>query len=137
MRVTQEKREQYLSSIGGKIVCQRKTKREFLKTISDDIDELLEQNPSADFDELQQNIGTPEEIANNFLENSSVAEIKKRTAFSAWLVTGVVAVVLFAVIFCSAVLIGQNNSDSNLVVISDSHGVTVNGEAVSVIPIEY
>lgn len=137
MRVAQEKREQYLSNIGEKIVCQKKTKHEFLKTISHDIDEILEQNPSADFDYLQQNIGTPEEIANNFLGNSSVSEIKKRTAFSAWLVTGVAAVVLFAMVFCSAVLIGQNSPDSNLVVMSDSHGVTVNDEPAAVIPMEY
>lgn len=67
MKVTEKERKIYMQEIKRNLVCDNKQRKKFLSSFSDNMDEYLNDNPDADFAQLQEDLGTPEEIANAFL----------------------------------------------------------------------
>ena len=102
MKVTEKERKIYMQEIKRNLVCDNKQRKKFLSSFSDNMDEYLNDNPDADFAQLQEDLGTPEEIANAFLENTSASNIKKRISFAKWIFASV-AVAL--VIYITAIII--------------------------------
>ncbi len=98
MQFTQRERKQYLKEIKRLLVCNAKQRKAFLKSFEDNIDEYLKDNPDADFSKIQKDMGTPQEIADGFLENASSSDIKKRMAFVKWIIAGVIIVTLMIVV---------------------------------------
>lgn len=94
MKVTEKERKIYMQEIKRNLVCDNKQRKKFLSSFSDNMDEYLNNNPDADFAQLQKDLGTPEEIANAFLENASASNVKKRISFVKWIIAGVAVVVL-------------------------------------------
>ncbi len=94
MKVTEKERRIYMQEIKRNLVCDNKQRKKFLSSFSDNMDEYLNDNPDADFAQLQEDLGTPEEIANAFLENTSASNIKKRMSFAKWIIVGIIVVVL-------------------------------------------
>ena len=80
MKLTNKERNNYISQIKKLLFCSSKDRKKFLKEFNDNIDDFLKDNPEASIDELQKAMGTPQEIADGFLGNTSTQDIKKRTS---------------------------------------------------------
>jgi len=112
MRITERERKQYLKQIKKLLVCKGSKKRKFLKSFDDNIEEYLKDNSDASYDELQKNMGTPQEIANGFLENESAVHIKRRTTIVKWVIIGIIASIIIYAVSMAVILI-QANSNTN------------------------
>lgn len=99
MRITERERKQYLNQIEKLLVCKGAQRKQFLNSFEDNMDEYLRDNPDADFAQLQKDMGTPQEIANAFLENEDASKIKKRMTFKKWIILGIVCVLIITVVF--------------------------------------
>ncbi|MDD6279788.1 MAG: DUF6120 family protein [Oscillospiraceae bacterium] len=111
MRVTQQERKQYLNQIKKLLVCKGSQRKKFLNSFADNMDEYLKDNPDADFAKLQEDMGTPQEIANAFLENEDASKIKKRMSFKKWIILGIVGVLIIAVVFFVCAFIDSYKSN--------------------------
>lgn len=98
MKVTEKERKKYIQEIKRNLVCNNEQRKKFLASFSDNMDEYLNDNPDADFAQLQKDLGTPEEIANAFLENASASNVKKRMSFVKWIIASVVVIVLSVIV---------------------------------------
>lgn len=89
MKITDRERKKYISEIQKLLVCSAKERRKFIRDFNSNIDDFVSDNPDADFSQLQKDMGTPQEIANAFLENESAFYIKKRVSFVKWIIIGI------------------------------------------------
>lgn len=112
MKVTEKERKIYMQEIKRNLVCDNKQRKKFLSSFSDNMDEYLNDNPDADFAQLQEDLGTPEEIANAFLENASASNVKKRMSFAKWIIAGVVVIVLSVIVTLVIEIIDAHNSNN-------------------------
>ena len=112
MKVTEKERRIYMQEIKRNLVCDNKQRKKFLSSFSDNMDEYLNDNPDADFAQLQEDLGTPEEIANAFLENASASNIKKRMSFVKWIVAGVTVALVIYITAIIIVIIDAHNSNN-------------------------
>lgn len=110
MRVTERERKQYLKEIQKQLVCSGKQRKQFLDAFSDNMDEYLKDNPDASLSDLQEAMGTPQEIAENFLANESPAHIKKRMGIVKWVIVGIVAALVIFIIYLTAILIDAHQA---------------------------
>lgn len=110
MRVTERERKQYLKEIQKQLVCSGKQRKQFLDAISYNMDEYLKDNPDASLSDLQEAMGTPQEIAENFLANESPAHIKKRMGIVKWVIVGIVAALVIFIIYLTAMLIDSHKA---------------------------
>ncbi len=94
MRITERERKQYLNQIKKLLVCKGNQRKQFLNSFEDNMDEYLRDNPDADFAQLEKDMGTPQEIANAFLENEDASKIKKRMSFKKWIIIAIIVVIL-------------------------------------------
>ncbi len=93
MVVTEQELNKYLKQIKKRLVCKGAQRKAFVASFEDNLEEYLKANPKADFAQLQNDMGTPEEIADAFLENESASRIKRCIVLSN-LVKSVIAVLL-------------------------------------------
>ncbi len=84
MPVTEKEKKQYLNNIEKQLVCKATQRKDFLNTFEDNIEAYLSDNPDADFEQLQNDMGTPQEIADSFLENESASTVKKKMSVAKW-----------------------------------------------------
>lgn len=117
MKVTEKERKKYMQEIKRNLVCNNEQRKKFLASFSDNLDEYLNDNPNADFTQLQKDLGTPEEIANAFLENASASNVKKQMSFVKWIILGVVVALS---IYITAIIITLIDAHIQ----HDSYGVT-------------
>lgn len=122
MRVTERERKQYLNQIKKLLVCKGTQRKQFLNSFADNMDEYLKDNPNADFAQLQKDMGTPQEIANAFLENESASDIKKRMSFAKWIIIGVVLALLIYVFLIVLGIVGafQDKNGYDEITITES-----------------
>lgn len=92
----------YFSNVEDLLLCDRKNKKAFLEDLKNDIDEFVQHEPDVDFDSILSAFGTPEEIAESFLKNADIADIKKKMNVKKILLFSLLAVVLVYVIFVIA-----------------------------------
>lgn len=98
MKITDKERKQYISQIKKLLFCRPEKRKRFLQDINNSIDDFLKDNPDANIDELQKAMGSPQEIADEFLSNISTKDIKNRTYVTRILIIGVVtALVILAI----------------------------------------
>ena len=98
MRVTERERKQYLNQIEKSLICKGNQRKQFLNSFEDNMDEYLRDNPDADFAQLEKDMGTPQEIANAFLENEDASKIKKRMNFKKWIIVAIIIIILMAAV---------------------------------------
>ncbi len=111
MRITERERKQYLNQIEKLLVCKGAQRKQFLNSFEDNMDEYLRDNPDADFAQLEKDMGTPQEIANAFLENEDASKIKKRMTFKKWIILGIVCVLIITVVFFVCTFIDSYKSN--------------------------
>ena len=91
----------YFKKVDAQLLCDRKSKIVFLTDLKNDIDEFVQES-DADFDSIQATFGTPEEIAESFLKNTDIANIKKKMNVRKIILFALLAVVLVYIIFVVA-----------------------------------
>lgn len=92
----------YYRQVEDLLLCDRKSKIVFLTDLKNDIDEFVQQDPEADLDSIVSAFGSPAEIAESFLKNADIANIKKKMNVKKILLFSLLAVVLVYVIFVVA-----------------------------------
>lgn len=90
MNATKQELNKYLKQIKKLLVCNGSRRKEFMDSFDDNLEEYLTVNPDADISKIQTEMGTPQEIANAFLENESAASIKKRMSIVRCIKIGVI-----------------------------------------------
>jgi len=110
MRITEQERKQYLNQIKKLLVCKGNQRKQFLNSFEDNMDEYLRDNPDADFSQLQKDMGTPQEIANAFLENEEASKIKKRMSFKKWIIIAIIVVILMIAVSIVLALIDAHKA---------------------------
>lgn len=110
MRITERERKQYLNQIKKLLVCKGNQRKQFLNSFEDNMDEYLRDNPDADFTQLEKDMGTPQEIANAFLENEEASKIKKRMNFKKWIIAAIIIIILMVATMIVLALIDAHNA---------------------------
>ena len=78
-----------------------------MKQLESSIDSFLSDEPSADFNAIQQRFGTPEEVAASRIENSGTAEVLKAIRIRKKIVLAVIAALCAALVLFAAALIRE------------------------------
>lgn len=110
MKLTKQELDDYLKQIKKLLVCDGARRKEFMNSFEDNLEEYLKANPDTDFSKLQEEMGTPQEIANSFLENESAASIKKRMSVKKWVIIGIAVALLLLIIMIVIELIDAHKA---------------------------
>ena len=110
MRVTERELNKYLKQIKKRLVCKGAQRKAFVASFEDNLEEYLKANPEADFAQLQNDMGTPEEIADGFLENESASRIKNRMSIAKLFAIGIAAFVMICVCTITIFFLIKNTS---------------------------
>ena len=103
MKITNKERNQYINQIKKLLFCSSKERKKFFKEFNDNIDDFLKDNPEASIDELQKAMGTPQEIADGFLSNTSTKDIKKRTSIvRVLIISATIITLIITIVYVSA-----------------------------------
>lgn len=60
--------KRYYQEVRSWLPCSRRLKNQIMERLHESVDSYLEQNPTADFDQLQSHFGTPETIAAAYVD---------------------------------------------------------------------
>ena len=93
---------EYFSNIESLLLCDRKSKKAFLTDLKNDVDEFILQEQNADFSCVLSAFGTPQEIAESFLKNTDIVQIKKRMNIRKLILFSLLAIVLVYLCFVIA-----------------------------------
>lgn len=91
----------YLRQIDKEMTCSKKKKKQFLKRLQNDMEEFAEEEETALTEsELEEHFGTPQSIAESFLETEPYSEVKRtfdhKKAMRVFVI--VICVVMFVVL---------------------------------------
>lgn len=92
----------YFSNVEALLLCDRKSKKDFLAELKNDVDEFLQYEPEANFGRILSTFGSPEEIAESFLKTADIANIKKKMNIKKIVLFSLLAIVLVYIIFVVA-----------------------------------
>lgn len=84
----------YIKNVEQQLPGKKAQKKAYLKKLSSDVAERLEEEPSLDSAALALAFGSPEELAADFMETLDAKEIKKAFTWKKLVLIGVLAVVL-------------------------------------------
>lgn len=116
MKITNKERNQYINQIKKLLFCSSKERKKFLKEFNDNIDDFLKDNPEASIEELQKTMGTPQEIADGFLGNADIKDIKRRTSIVRIVIVGVcISILLLFITFAVALIDAHKASHGHFV----------------------
>lgn len=77
MPVSDKERRSYLKQVEKCLVCSRRDKKRIIKDLNENIDEMLLDKPMIDIKRLEWEMGKPEKIASDYLNNTSIDAIKR------------------------------------------------------------
>ena len=131
MEITNKERKHYINQIKKLLFCSSKERKKFLNEFNDNIDDFLKDHPDASIDDLQKNMGTPQEIAEGFLGNADTKAIKRRTSVvRVLIIIGAAALLIFAVTLLFLWLDAHNDHYGNYGIIETGTYSEVNGSQV-------
>lgn len=67
----------FLHNVSKNIKCSKKDKKEYLEFISVSLDDFLYEHQNADYEQICEEFGRPEKLAQDALENMKIKSIKK------------------------------------------------------------
>lgn len=70
--------KRYYYSIGKELPCPRKTRVKIMQQIQSSVNLFLEQNPDADFHDVQVHFGEPQTIALSYIEDQDAPELLRK-----------------------------------------------------------
>lgn len=112
----------YVKSVERQLAGSRKQKKDYLKKLTADVAERLEEAPELDTAALASAFGSPEELAQDFMETLDAKEIKKAFTWKQVVVLGVIAALLIWLGVAIAAIIDAHidNHGYDITVIDDS-----------------
>lgn len=69
--------KRYYKEIRRRLTCSKESQNEFLAEAHRLVADFLANRPEADFEDIAQNVGKPEEVAETFLNTLSATEVEK------------------------------------------------------------
>ena len=120
-------KRRYLKKVASAVDAPGDEKREYLRIVEEDVDDFLADVPDATPEELEDTLGTPEELSDAYLEATPVEQVSKKLK-KARSVKGIIiaavcsAIALFAIIIFLAFVIARTNL-SHLKTGDDSAGM--------------
>lgn len=107
---------QYFRQIQKCIPGGAKGKKQILSNIQQSVENYLLENPDADFNTLQSHFGTPQQVAEAYIENMNADEIMgklntKKLVLRIAIGAVIVAILIWAI--CLIVALNQNEKDVN------------------------
>ncbi len=70
--------KRYYRDIRKELPCSRKMRNQILQQIRENVSLFLEQNPSVDFDAVQNRFGTAQEIASSYIDDQNAPALLRR-----------------------------------------------------------
>lgn len=67
--------KRYYRGIWKALPCSRSMRNQILQQIQENVSQFLEQNPSADFDAVQNRFGSAQEIAYSYIDDQNTSEL--------------------------------------------------------------
>lgn len=110
MQVTMQKEKRYLKEIENLLICDRKKKNEILDSFKNEIDDFLNNNPEAEYTELLEVFGTPQEVADELLADESAKNIKKRLNIVKCITIGIVIALVALFLYLTLALIDAHRA---------------------------
>ena len=86
-------KRKYFLEIKRLLPCDVKEKKRCIKELEYDVDEFLENSPSATFEAMCKALGSPQEVARSFLESTDPERLSCKVSAKRRIAIGVVAVV--------------------------------------------
>lgn len=109
--------KEYYKKISGSIISDNRQKKAFLKEIRENIDEFILMKPDATIDQIYIQFGSPEEIANSFIENNKLL-ITRKIKIKKMLCIGIGIIIFLYLTFIVASLIDVHE---------EAHGYFIEG----------
>ena len=101
----------YFNAINKLIVCKRARKKVFIETFKASVDSFIDKNDSCNMDTIRKRFGTPELIAQGFLETLDPSYIKKALNWKKCILFGVLlALLIWAIIVVIGFIEGHKAS---------------------------
>ena len=111
MRINDKEVKRYLNNISNLLLCSSKERNQFLQDFRNNIDDFMVNNPNASFIDLEKAMGTPQEIADSFMENISSKDVKKRIYVKRILLISVIIIIVLISIMCISAYIDAHRSN--------------------------
>ena len=102
--------KQYFQEIEHLLPCGARQKKRCIMELEDSVCSFLECNPDAALDDLHNEFGTPDSIAESFLECTSPKEFSQRLSVKRKIIFGVVGVAVALAIVIGIAVISRVNS---------------------------
>lgn len=97
MPITDKERKDYLKQVNSLLVCSKKERERINCDLNNYIDDFVKDKPLADIEQLKWKLGSPQDVANEFLNDLASDYIKKRCSLIKIVkIFCVVAIILFA-----------------------------------------
>lgn len=96
---------QYLREVRALLPDTGKQKREILNGIGTTVEEFLEENPGAAYEEIVSRLGSPKQIAASWLEEMDPADVMKKLHTKKRIITIVAAAAVAVVVLWAGVVI--------------------------------
>ncbi|MCM1285887.1 MAG: DUF6120 family protein [Acetobacter sp.] len=113
--------KKYLKEVKSLIICNSKSKRDFMKKYKESIYDYVESNDISTVDKFQENFGDPETIAKAFFADADLKEIKKKLNVKRIILGLIIGILIIWGVFVSLVIFDSYD---------ETHGYFVNEPAV-------
>ncbi len=116
MNLKNKELKKYYKSIKKSLICDKKTKKIFLKEFTFSVDSYIATNSQATITEIEQHFGTAEDISNSFLFDKPTAYSKK--VYQNHKIKIAILIILIAILTFISILtlIIQSNNRKNVVI---------------------
>ena len=94
MKINNKNEKKYLRETKNLLICNAKKKNDALKAYQNEIEEYLDENPNANYENIVEFFGSPLEAATEVAADVPITYIKKRMNIAATVLVGVIAAVV-------------------------------------------
>ena len=110
MMINERELKTYYRQIRSQLICSNKIKKAFINSFSDNVKEYLKDHPDADINEIQDKMGTPKEIADEFIASESTDIIKSKVRIAKYFKIFLAVIIIMVLIVLILELINADNS---------------------------
>lgn len=94
MKINNKNEKKYLRETKNLLICDAKKKNDALRAYQNEIEEYLDENPNANYENIVEFFGSPLEAATEVAADVPITYIKKRMNIAATVLVGVIAAVV-------------------------------------------
>lgn len=110
MKINNKNEKKYLRETKNLLICNAKKKNDALKAYQNEIEEYLDENPNANYENIVEFFGSPLEAATEVAADVPITYIKKRMNIAATVLVGVIAAVVIWGIGVTAAVIDSHST---------------------------